>query len=168
MKTMKGLIVEALALALAIGVADAAISQAQKAGAVLIKTTAELERKGMQDGKEVVRLVAADRVVPGDEVIYTVEVRNAGAKPADNVAVTNPIPEHMVYVADSAVGPGTDVSYSVDGGFSYGKPEALSVKGEDGKSRAASAADYTHIRWVLKGALKANSTAYARFRAVLK
>jgi hypothetical protein len=34
--------------------------------------------------------------------------------------------------------------------------------------RLATAADYTHIRWQLKHSLKANSAAFARFRAVVK
>jgi uncharacterized repeat protein (TIGR01451 family) len=66
-----------------------------------------------------VKLVPADRVVPGDRVIYTLEVRNAGATGVDSPSVTYAVPDHMKYVADSAVGPGAEVSYSVDGGHSF-------------------------------------------------
>jgi uncharacterized repeat protein (TIGR01451 family) len=167
MNVMKNGWVQFLTLTLASVAANAALSQAPKGG-VVIKTIAEIEKKSVENGQEKMLLVPADRVVPGTQVIYTVEVRNTGDKPATAVAVTNPIPEHMVYIADSAIGPGADVSYSVDGGFSYGVPGALSVKDADGKPRAATPADYTHIRWVLKNQLKGNSTAFARFRAVLK
>ncbi len=72
----------------------------------------------------------------------------------------------MRYVADSAVGPGAEVSYSVDGGRSFDLPENLKVRDrKDGELRPALAADYTHIRWRLKNSLKANSVAFVRFRA---
>ena len=61
----------------------------------------------------------ADRVVPGDEVIYTLEIRNTGARSLPPPTVDYPVPEHMRYVADSAVGAGAEVSYSIDGGRSF-------------------------------------------------
>jgi hypothetical protein len=60
------------------------------------------------------------------------------------------------------------VSYSVDGGHTYDRPENLRVAGPKGQMRPATAADYTHIRWQLKHSLKGNSVAFARFRAVVK
>src|SRR6202795_1552518 len=81
-----------------------------------IKSIAEVESRSVQAGREVVKLIPADRVAPGDRVIYTLEVRNTGAAALDAPIVTHPVPEHMRYVADSAVGPGAEVSYSVDGG----------------------------------------------------
>lgn len=129
-----------------------------------IKAIAEVESKSILHGREVVKLIPADRVVPGDQVIYTLEARNTGATLAAPVIV-HPVPEHMRYVADSAVGPGAEVSYSVDGGRSFDLPENLKVRGKDGEPRPALAADYTHIRWRLKNSLKANSVAFVRFRA---
>ncbi len=119
-------------------------------------------------GAGAVKLVPADRVVPGDRVIYTLEVRNAGATALDAPIFSYPIPEHMRYIADSAVGPGAEVSYSTDGGRTFERAENLKVVGAGGKSRAAAAADYTDIRWKLKNSLKANSVAFVRFRALVK
>ncbi len=53
-----------------------------------IKSIAEVESratepKGAQGGRGGAKLVPADRVVPGDRVIYTLEVRNAGATALD-------------------------------------------------------------------------------------
>jgi uncharacterized repeat protein (TIGR01451 family) len=106
--------------------------------------------------------------VPGDRVVYTLEVRNIGAATLDAPSFTHPVPEHMRYVADTAVGPGVEVSYSVDGGHSFDRAENLKVPGVDGLPRLAAAADYTTIRWQLKKSLKANSVAFVRFRAVVK
>ena len=135
---------------------------------LVVRVIAEVELKTTIQGRETPELAPADRVVPGDRLVYTLEVRNAGAATVSAPAVTNPVPEHMRYVADSAVGPGTQVSYSVDGGLHFDKPENLQVPGANGEMRAAEAADYTHIRWQFKNSLKANSLAFVRFRAVAK
>jgi uncharacterized repeat protein (TIGR01451 family) len=135
---------------------------------IAVKVIAEVESKRTEAGREVVKLVPADRVVPGDQVIYTVQVRNAGAAAVESPTVTEALPEHTRYIADSAVGPGAAVSYSVDGGRTFDLVENLSVQGPDGHPRPAVAADITHIRWQLKNSLKSNSVAFVRFRAVVK
>jgi uncharacterized repeat protein (TIGR01451 family) len=133
-----------------------------------IKAIAEVESKSTDGGRVSVKLVPADRVVPGDRVLYTLEVLNSSAAAVDEPVIIHPIPEHMRYVADSAVGPGAEVSYSVDGGKTFDRSENLTLQGTDGQQRAAGAADYTHIRWHLKNSLKANSVAFVRFRALVK
>jgi uncharacterized repeat protein (TIGR01451 family) len=133
-----------------------------------IKSIAEVESRSVEAGRAVVKLIPADRVVPGDRLIYTLEVRNTGATALDAPTVTHPVPEHMQYVADSAVGPASEVSYSVDGGRTFEHAENLKVFGVDGRLRPAVAADYTDIRWQLKNSLKANSVAFVRFRALVK
>jgi uncharacterized repeat protein (TIGR01451 family) len=134
---------------------------------LVVRAIAEVESKSLAHGREVVKLIPADRVVPGDRVIYTLEVRNTGATIVESPVVTHAVPEHMRYVADSAVGPGAEVTFSVDGGQSFGHSDSLIVKGQDGQPRRAVAADYTDIRWQLKNSLKANSVAFVRFRALV-
>jgi uncharacterized repeat protein (TIGR01451 family) len=133
-----------------------------------VKLTADVEIKTTEQGREATKLVPADRVVPGDRLIYTLEVRNTAENTLPAPTVDTPVPAHMRYVADSAVGPATQVSYSVDGGRSFDAPENLKVAGPNGELRAAESADYTHIRWQFKHSLKANSVAFLRFRAVAK
>ncbi len=133
-----------------------------------IRAIAEVETRSNEAGHEVVKLLPAARVVPGDRLIYTLEVRNSGATEVDAPSVTYAVPDHMKYVADSAVGPGAEVSFSVDGGHNFERAENLQVPGIDGRLRPAAAADYSHIRWQLKNKLKANSVAFVRFRALVK
>ena len=155
-------------MALAACVLANAATAADK-GCIVVQNTAEVEQTTTDaKGVKTVKLVPAVKVVPGDTVIYTVTFRNVCTKPAENVSVDNPVPEHMAYIADSAVGPNTDVSFSIDGGYNFGKPEALRKKDADGTERAARPGEYTNIRWVMRHPLAAGAEAYARFRAVLE
>ena len=151
----------------AVAVVAAAVAQ-PATDPLVIKAIAEVEQSSHAHGRESKKLVAADRVVSGDAVVYTLEVRNTAATSLPRPTVTYPVPEHMTYTPDSAVGPGADVTYSVDAGRSFDAPENLRVQEPGGQVRAATAVDYTHIRWQLKNALKGNSVAFVRFRARVK
>ena len=135
---------------------------------IAVKAIAEVRTRVAHNGREVAKLTPADRVVPGDEVIYTLEIRNTSAMALPPPRVDYPIPQHMRYIENSAVGAGAEVSFSVDEGQTFDRPENLKVAGAAGEPRAASADDYTHIRWQLKHILKGNSVAFAHFRAVVK
>ena len=113
------------------------------------------------------RLVAADVVVPGETVFYTITFTNVSDETADNVVITNPIAADLVYVEGSGFGPGADMQFSVDGGETFAAAGELSVV-EDGEPRPAEARDYTHVRWVLKNDLDAGAQVTARFAAVLE
>jgi uncharacterized repeat protein (TIGR01451 family) len=156
-----------LGLLTAIFVIAAAHGQGES-GSIAVKAIAEVELHTVRDGREIFKLAPADRVVSGDWVIYTLEVRNTAATTIPPPTVTYPVPEHVSYVAESAVGPATEVSYSVDGGRTFDVTENLKIQDADGRPRPAAAADYTHIRWQLKNSLKGNSVAFVRFRARVK
>tara|TARA_R110002096_G_scaffold130643_5_gene279905 strand:- start:136 stop:606 length:471 start_codon:yes stop_codon:yes gene_type:complete len=113
------------------------------------------------------RLVAADVVVPGETVFYTITFTNVSDETADNVVITNPIAADLVYVEGSGFGPGADMQFSVDGGETFAAAQELTVV-EDGEPRPAEARDYTHVRWVLKNDLDAGAQVTARFAAVLE
>jgi uncharacterized repeat protein (TIGR01451 family) len=148
----------AVALSWALAAAGPAVNP------VTIRAIAEVESRS-SDGRTI--LVSADRVVPGDQIVYTLEVRNTAAFTVHAPSVTYAVPNHMRYLADSAVGPGAEVSFSVDGGSHFDSPENLEIQTADGL-RAAAAGDYTHIRWQLANDLKANSVAFVHFRARVK
>jgi hypothetical protein len=133
-----------------------------------VRAIAEVEVTATSGDRGTVRLAPARRVVPGDEVIYTLEIRNLSAMALPPPRVDYPIPEHMRYLDDTAAGPGAEITYSIDGGHTFDRPENLKTMGADGVRRMAAAADYTHIRFQLKNILKGRSVAFARFRAVVK
>jgi len=90
-------------LALILGVIGPTI--AAEEGNIELIMVAEREIKITNpDGSTNVQRVPADKVIPGDDVIYTITYANKGAESAENVVVNNPIPIHMVYVGGSAIG----------------------------------------------------------------
>lgn len=148
--------------------AGSAQAQSVPPAGITQKTVGELERRKDDGGIVRYTLLPADHVVGGDQLVYTVEIRNTTNRPVAQVVAVSPIPQRMSYVAGSAAGPGCDIEFSVDGGVNFGKPQDLSIALPAGQSRPAMAADYTHIRWKLKYPLSGSAIAYARFRALLK
>lgn len=153
--------VAALLMALAIN------AQAADKACVELKTSAETEREVVEQGQKVKRLVPAGKVVPGDEVVWTITATNVCKEPTDNVVIANPVPEQMSYVAGSAMGTGTDIAYSLDG-KEFKSAAELQVRAADGTPRAARADEYRAIRWTYKAAFAPGATAFVRYRAVVK
>jgi uncharacterized repeat protein (TIGR01451 family) len=132
-----------------------------------LKNEAQLRQEYTDaQGKKAVRLVAPSKVVPGNEIVYTLTARNVCDKPATNVAVNNPVPEHMTYVPNSAAGTGAEIVYSLDN-KSFAKLETLTVKNADGSTRAARADDIKGIRWTI-GAINPGQSSAVNFHATVK
>jgi len=139
---------------------------AQTKDCVVLKASAEVEQEVVNaKGEKSTTLAPVNKVVPGDTVVWTITANNVCTKPSDNVTINNPVPEHMAYVANSAMGAGSDITYSVDG-KTFGTTDQLTVS-ENGATRKARADEYKHIRWVFKNSLQPGASAFARFRAVL-
>ena len=141
---------------------------AQDVSEIQTELVAEVrENVSTTPGREVFRFVPARLLEQGQVVYYTVRITNQTTVPLRNVAVVQPVPANTAYIADSAAGPGADVSFSVDGGHSFGPPESLTIDVE-GTKQLAQAEKYTHIRWQLRNALAPGATALARFRATFQ
>ncbi|QDC44264.1 hypothetical protein [Methylophilus medardicus] len=143
------------------------LAHAEK-GAVEVKSIAEKEIKSVVNGKTEVKRVPVKSAPPDTKIIYTTTFKNISNKPVNNIALTNPVPEHTVYEAGSAQGDNTDIQYSVDGGKTYGAATSLKVKGKDDSERPATTSDYTHIRWVYKGELAVGKESSVSFISVVK
>lgn len=136
-----------------------------ESGVIELQTTVEKRTQRMlPSGKVETAFEPAATVVPGDTVAYTIEARNLSAdQAAERVVITDPIPEHTLYVDGSARGDGAEILFSVDGGMRFDVAEKLQVKAADGALRPATARDYTHIRWVFRDALAPAETRAVRF-----
>lgn len=140
---------------------------AQESGRLNVQTVVQKQEIVVgENGKQRTQLVPAAKVVPGDVVVYTITYTNISDESAENVVVTNPISSDLTYVDESAFGPGSRIDFSVDGGTTYATAEELTVT-EDGITRAAQPADYTHIRWSMADDLAAGAQGIARFKARL-
>lgn len=144
---------------------------AMAAGGIELKAVAEVEVtvKNAKGEPELQRVEASTvNVAPGDAVIFSTAYENLGDQPATDVVITNPMPEHMLYLDGSAEGQGTRIELSVDNGKTFAPEGQLKVKDAEGKERPATAADYTHIRWTIEGALPPAAKGSVSFRAKVK
>ena len=136
-----------------------------------LKSTAEVDIivKNDKGINEVVRVDAASaNVAPGDTVIFSTHYEYQGEKPATDVVINNPLPEHMLYLDGTAEGKGTRIEFSVDKGQTFAAANQLKIKDAEGKEQPASAADYTHIRWTIVGALLDGAKGSVSFKAKVK
>jgi len=145
----------------AMGVAAGADDSTQE---FVIQTVAE--RRVQANGG--IEYAPADQLRVGDEIFYTLRVRNAGNSAVQNAVIVKAMPHNTRYVQNSATGPGAVVEFSVDGGKSFARPEQLTVRASENAIRNATEDDYTHIRWRLHHPLASGATALLRFRAVFK
>lgn len=154
-------------------IAAMAVLSASAFAEVALNTVAEVEKTAVDEqGNETVSYRPADLVVPGDVVRYTISASNTGAEAADKIVITNPVPAEMQYIAgsaqSSAIGSGTTIEFSVDGGNAWGTLESLVVTEADDTKRPAAAADVNAVRWKLNFSLQAGDAAKVSYKARLK
>jgi uncharacterized repeat protein (TIGR01451 family) len=155
-----------IALAMLMFAAGAA-SHAQNKNCIELQTAAETEQAYTDEqGRAAKRLVPAGKIVPGDEVVWTITAKNVCDSAADNIVIANPVPEHMSYVANSAIGVGTTITYSLDGQL-FKPATALNVSAADGSSRPARADEIRAIRWTYAAPFAKGATAFVRYRATV-
>ena len=118
----------------------------------------------LRDPKDVV-------IVPGDKVLFTLNVVNSGSEPAAGFRATNPIPAAVTFVAVDQ----DWAEVSVDGGVSWGKIGTLminnSTEATDNSAvplRAAGPEDVTHVRWVFADAIASGGKSSVSYRGVVK
>lgn len=160
----RDLALQAVALSLAWGLAAPAWPQAEMTatgaavatGSDLLETEIVVERLEPADppDRPSARFVPAGRLEAGDEVYYTLKVRNPGTEPVTDAQVTKRMPYGLHYLPGSASGPDCTIDFSVDGGRTFvAKPKG---------------AEFTHVRWTLRRPLPPGSTALLRFRATFR
>ena len=132
-----------------------AVGAALATGSDLLETeiAAEIFERPLRAG-DPPRFAVARRLSAGDEVHYTIRVRNPGKEPVRDVQVTKRMPYGMQYVPGTAAGPASDIEFSADGGRSFqARPESD---------------EYSHLRWNLHRPLPPGGTALLRFRATFR
>lgn len=132
-----------------------------------MSVAAEKEVTVTEAGKQVQKRVKTDKAAPGESLVFTLAYKNTGDEKAVDVKLDNPVPAGTRYVPNSAAGANAQISFSVDGGATFARPEQLTVEkvvaGKKEKVKAQ-AADYTTIRWVISE-IAPGQTGQVSFRA---
>ena len=105
------------------------------------------------------RLGVESRLSEGDEVQYSIRLRNPGPEQVTEIVVTKRLPSGLRYKQGTAVGPGCLIEVSRDGGERFVSAGAAARSSSD-------AAPYSHVRWVLAGPLAPEAVLILRFRAI--
>ena len=139
---------------------------------VNLSSEVKIERSSIDaSGKEIITLLEPKdvTVVPGDRVVFKLNVVNNGTEPASGFRATNPIPAAVAFVAAAE----DWAEVSVDGGTSWGKLAVMTVKVKAADTgvettRAATAEDVTHVRWIFAGAIGPGAKTAVSYRGVVK
>jgi uncharacterized repeat protein (TIGR01451 family) len=115
-------------------------------------------------GKTKNTLVVPERVLPGEALVFMLEYKNTGAKPATAFVINNPIPANVIYTGVEQ--PWAEVS--VDRGKTFGQLATLKVAKGDGTMRAALPNDVTAVRWKFAQAIPAAGEGRVTFYAMVK
>lgn len=164
----KGRMLLCMTAVLLSALSGAAVAQdGQQKACVELQTIAQVEEHYVDEqGRSATRLVPVGKIVPGDEVVWTIVAKNVCDTAAENIQIANPVPEHMSYVANSAMGIGTQITYSVDGEH-FMPAEQLTVRDADGATRPARPEEYRGIRWTYSAPFDKGATAFVRYRAIV-
>src|SRR5438105_6697065 len=100
------------------------------------------------------RMVPTKSASPGDALEYELLYSNQGNESAINAVIEDPIPRGTTFIANSATGDNTEITFSNDGGKTFAQAVKLTyeIRLPNGsvERRVATPAEYTHIRWTLK------------------
>ena len=131
-----------------------ASSFAWAAPKIEIDLTAEVEVEETVDGKVVTKRIPAAEAEPGQMIFYTLTYRNSGNEQATNVNLNDPIPKETMYVAGSAFGEGTTITFSADGGKTYQAETNVTYKSKNANGsmseKTATPDQFTNIRWTVQ------------------
>lgn len=145
---MRARTLAALAVILLPFVSTAALAKPQ----LQMNVVAEKEVTVTEAGKQVTKRVKAEKSTPGETLIFTLSYKNTGDEKAVKVKLDNPLPGGTRYIADSASGANSEISFSADGGKTFAAADQLMVEkvmaGKKEKVRALPG-DYTTIRWII-------------------
>lgn len=137
---------------------------AQTASAVAIASDVLVEHTIKQaDGTSRTERITADRVVPGDRLVFRTTYRNNAADDARDFVITNPLHPAVQLAPDGA----ESLTVSVDKGRTWGRLADLSVPKAEGGMRPASRDDVTHIRWTV-GVIAPGQAGERAFAVIVK
>ena len=162
---MKNLLLNIILL---FGLTTFSFAVAAEAGPIKFTNTVKKEIIEENDkGEKVIRYVEPTTAIPGNTMMYNITFENTGDKPVSGIVINDPLPNNSKYVANTATGNNTKITFSVDG-ENFDVPSKVKIKDASGKVRAASADKYTHIRWVYTKDLLPGEIGKVTFKTKIK
>lgn len=108
-------------------------------------------------------LAPADRIAPGDSLVFVVAWRNDSQRAVRGGALTNSVPDSIrIDPADRAM------EVSIDGGQRWGRLDRLWLPTPLGGSRRATAEDVTHVRWPVPTTIAPGQSGRISYRAIVR
>jgi uncharacterized repeat protein (TIGR01451 family) len=152
-------------LAAALSVASAATAQTAPTVSLVSKTQVVVTVTDAKGNKKR-SLVDPKTVVPGQPIVIWLTYKNNGKAPATSFVINNPVPKGLDF---TSFGDNSDWGMaSADGGKSFGALASLKVTGVDKKSRPATPADVTHLRWTFAKPIAPGAGGTISFYAVVE
>ncbi len=139
----------------------------EKQGHIKVQSSVEVLSTVVEEGVTVQKLMPATKVLPNAVLFYKNTFTNISDKATDNIKLVNSIPKYTLYQTGSARGKNSDITFSVNGGKNWAKPEVLIVFDKEGNATPATAKDYTHIRWIYQQDLAPSEQQKVSFQARL-
>jgi uncharacterized repeat protein (TIGR01451 family) len=113
-----------------------------------------------------IELPASATVQPGDILRYTIAAENQSDQAIANFILTQPIPDPVIYLADSAqIDTDANLTYSIDDGETFVDRPTVEVTLENGQveTQPAPPETYTHLRWTLTNPLPPTAIVTGQF-----
>ena len=171
--TVRGSVLGAWALAVAVGAAAGQGPVAQEAKPEVVVQVAQMKQVVVRaaDGREAVQLQPASSSGPGDTLVYQISYTNKGTAPAYNPRIVDPIPAGTRLVPGSCEAGDADLTVSLDGGKTFEPyPVRRAVKRGDGTTvqEEVDPTLYTHLRWVSRESLAPGATRTATYKVIVR
>ena len=121
-------------------------------------------------GNEVLK--PAEKARPNQVIEYRLNYSNQGDSPIDGLAITGPIPDSTIYLADTAATMvRNNFKVSIDGGKTWDDEPVLRLRENQFNQMeqvVIPASEYTHVRWYAATPLVANAEQQYRYRVQIQ
>lgn len=99
----------------------------------------------------------------GDRLLFLLRYRNGGSSPLQGFTVTNAIPASVRLDLNDP-----SMQVSVDGGHSWERLDALTLRTPLGGTRRATADDVTHVRWKVTNVVAPGEGGRIAYRGIVR
>lgn len=160
--------VRSLAVLAQLAIAGSALAQAGPDAITTELSAQKIVMVKTADGSLIEKLEPIANIVPSDLIRYTVTFASKAAEPITGIVISLPLPREMTLVEPVQSTPEITATYSIDGGTHFAALDILSLTDSEGRTRPASLADVTSLKWSIASVLAPGTSGAVSCRAILK